>query len=115
MDGTLKARLLEHPEMLPEGFSFERFMEGSPVILQDGEDYAIFERVTDRIYAGHYLFKKVSIKKIKAFLKEIFTVADVVLGDVPEGRREVVLLSKSVGFKTLEGTTLYLTKEQFNG
>lgn len=104
--------------MLPRGFSYEEFLSRGNIILQDEDDFVILERLTDRVYSWHYVFVSrgsLAMKKASLFLKEALSLVPVIIGIVPEGRREVTIMSRKLGFRPLEGSCLYITKEMENG
>lgn len=80
------------------------------VALTNGTDFALFEWVpSTRSFIGHYMFAsrgKEAFVAARQFLMVMFAVygADLILGIVPEDRRDVSIFTRKLGF-TFEGTS----------
>lgn len=110
-----------NPEM--EGFSKEGFLTDD-IALTDGESYALFEKDSDGLYTGHYLFKKRGKEAhdlAVTFLRELFSVAKAVKGIVDKENRRVSLFTRRLGFKKYTeipikdkiGELFIMTKSEF--
>ena len=100
------------------------------VLENDLGDLAIFEYglPTRRVYSGHYFFRsrgRQAIQSAKGFLDEIFNSCyniNVLMGMVPDERREVKWLTRQLGFKSYgpeeargnKYELFILTKKEFN-
>ena len=114
---NLLDRLKEYPEMIPEGFSYEDWLENT-IVIQDGADYGLFEKDIPGVVLGHYLFEsrgKAAIEAGKRILSAVFTLpVFAVIGVIPEGNKRVSYISRKLGF-TIHDDVAILTKDEWNG
>lgn len=99
--------------LMPDDFDLDEWLERDPIILKDGLDYAIFERIRKGVVSGHYLFQSRGRKAInqgKKFLDEIFKTEDLVLGNTDN--KAARMMSRWLGFEEIDG---YFYKRKNNG
>lgn len=105
-----------NPHMLPKGFDLDDWLK-TGIVLQDGEDFALFEPVMTGVYLGHYLFKsrgKKAVLKAKKFLEEAFFFSIAIIGEVPNENKAALWLTRHLGFtefdKDNETTRFFMTR-----
>lgn len=87
--------------------------EGS-FVLQKGEDFSIFSKVSDKIVEGHYAFKsrgKKALEVAKEMISEVFDRGhEVILGRTPHVNKKARWFSRQLGFQSISDEDTYRGK-----
>ena len=94
-------------ERLPTGYlqtTEEEILAEDPIILISPEDdCALFFKIRDKVYSGHYLFKskgRAALKSARYLLEKMFEEAEVIVGETPVSHKAARKLSLALGFKS---------------
>lgn len=94
--------LMSKKHLLSVSVGFDESLAMEPnVILQDGEDVALFEYEAPGVYVGHYLFEsrgKKAIAVARQMLAELN--ADVIIGFTPIDNLGALWMTRHLGFKS---------------
>jgi len=103
---NLSKALEKHP-FINDDFDLNVWLSSNNIVIQDGENYALFENTRDGVYEGHYLFQdargKRAITLANKIINYFFTTFDVkvLIGKVPLQQRGARWLTRQLGFKSL--------------
>lgn len=102
---TLSERIVENSH-LDVGFNVEQWLNNQDnIFIKNGDDCALFEKVAEGIYEGHYLFSSATrgqkaLDLATDILEDFFITysPNYIRGLVPKGDRKTSWLTRKVGF-----------------
>jgi len=101
-----------YPEYFREGLDLQEWAREN-ILLKDGDNYALFEYMSDDTVAGHYFFteatKEQSFGLAQKFIMMLFTFhpnVKTIVGKTPKEHKAALHLTRKLGF-----THLYDTEE----
>ena len=111
-------------ERLPRGWTDLKDEDLKPpkyyLIKDERDNAAVFKKVSDGVFEGHFLFLdkgKEGITAGKKILNDVFAFAEVVLGKVPKEFRASKLMARYLGFSSYgligDDELFILTKKEF--